>query len=156
MEGRLLTSPLLYMVITMKYNRICVNCGDKYYVCNQCTSINSWKNICCSRECYKQAMSSDNIYFPQKINEGGENMTLIRGGLISGRTVDIHGYDLELGRFDCSDGVTRQFNDFEYFILPKSEMKEIADKISKLNENKNRNIRSQSKTRRNNNNQQEL
>lgn len=83
-------------------------------------------------------------------------MTLIRGGLISGRTVDIHGYDLELGRFDCSDGVTRQFNDFEYFILPKSEMKEIADKISKLNENKNRNIRSQSKTRRNNNNQQEL
>lgn len=83
-------------------------------------------------------------------------MVLIRGGLISGRTVDIHGYDLELGKFDCSDGITRQFNDFEYFILPKDEMKEIADKVSKLNENKVRSIRNQSKTRRNNTNQQEL
>lgn len=84
-------------------------------------------------------------------------MTLIRGGLISGRTVDVHGYDLELGRFDCSDGITRQFNDFEYFILPKEEMKEISEKITRLTEEKTKNFRNGTpRTRRNNTNQTEL
>ena len=134
-----------------------MNCGDKYYVCNQCTNINSWKNICCSRECYKQAMSSGNIYFPHKINEGGESVALIRGGLISGRTVDIIGYDLEMGKFDCSDNITRQYSDFDYFILPKDEMKEISEKIARLNEERPKNIRNNtSRTRRNNTNQTEL
>ena len=121
----------------MIYNRICVNCGNKYYVCNQCTNINSWKNLCCSRECFKEVMRKDSTYFPNKINEiGGNFMVLIRGGLISGKTVDIKGYDIELGKFDCSDGITRQFDDFEYFIVPKNEMKEISERISKLIENK--------------------
>lgn len=149
-------SPLLYMVIIMKYNRICINCGDKYYVCNQCTKMNTWKNVCCSRECYKEAVNSGNPCIPHEIEEGGGTMALIRGGLISGRTVDITGYDLELGKFDCSDGITRQYNDFEYFILPKSEMRSISNKIFVLNESKNRNKTQTTKSRRNNNNQQEL
>lgn len=33
-------------------NHECRNCGKKYYACNDCERINSWKTICCSVECY--------------------------------------------------------------------------------------------------------
>lgn len=111
-----------------KYNRECLNCGSKYYVCHSCESINSWKNSCCSRECYRNYISSGEIYSPIKINEVTE--VILRAGLTNKKTIDITGYDLELGKFDCSDGVTRVFEDFEYFIIPKDELKEIGQKLS--------------------------
>ena len=62
--------------------------------------------------------------------------TLLRAGLTNKDTIDIVGYDLELGKFDCSDGKTRVYEDFSYFIVPKNEMKEIVsyfeEKVKKL------------------------
>ena len=48
--------------------------------------------------------------------------------------VDIIGYDLELGKFDCHDGVTRTPDDFRYFVIPCDEMKTINKYVSELNE----------------------
>lgn len=62
--------------------------------------------------------------------EGGNGMAVLRAGLTSGLTISITGYDLELGRFDCSDGTTRSFDDFEYFILPVNELKDISTRLA--------------------------
>lgn len=65
------------------------------------------------------------------IVQGSENMqTILRAGLKTGLTISITGYDLELGRFDCSDGITRGFDDFEYFILPVNELKDISTRLA--------------------------
>ena len=40
----------------------------------------------------------------------------------NGRTIDIVGYDLDLGKFDCSDGSTKTLEEFDYFIVSASEM----------------------------------
>ena len=62
---------------------------------------------------------------------------LLRGKLFEeDRIVDIVGYDLELGKFDCHDGVTRTPDDFRYFIIPTNEMKNINAYVSELNEKK--------------------
>lgn len=63
--------------------------------------------------------------------------TLLRGKLANSDIfVDIIGYDLELGKFDCHDGVTRIPDDFRYFVVPCNEMKEINKYVSELNETK--------------------
>ena len=60
---------------------------------------------------------------------------LLRGKLFEeDRIVDIVGYDLELGKFDCHDGVTRTPKDFRYFIIPTKEMENIGKYVSELNE----------------------
>lgn len=112
----------------MKKNRVCNYCGQEYYCCKSCISINSWKNICCSVQCFRSMIQEGIIKSPQEINnEKGENMSiLLRAGLVNKDTIDIVGYDLELGKFDCSDGKTRVYDDFSYFIVPKEEMKEIV------------------------------
>lgn len=69
----------------------------------------------------------------------GKNMEILLRGKLNNDNrdiVDIVGYDLELGKFDCHDGQTRVPDDFIYFIIPKDEMKEINKYISKLNEAK--------------------
>ena len=114
----------------MLYNRICNTCGEKYYVCANCVKVNSWKNFCCSRECYRQMIVKQKETSPI-IVQGSENMqTILRAGLKTGLTISITGYDLELGRFDCSDGTTRSFDDFEYFILPVNELKDISTRLA--------------------------
>ena len=35
-------------------NHECRNCGKKYYACNDCERVNSWKKICCSVKCYDE------------------------------------------------------------------------------------------------------
>ena len=65
--------------------------------------------------------------------------TSLRAGLKNGRTITITGYDLELGKFDCSDGTSKVFEDFEYFIIPVSEMKEISARLSDKIENNKKN-----------------
>lgn len=107
-----------------KYNRKCFYCGNEYYCCSSCVSINSWKNTHCSIECFlnSQKDSSKNIN-PIVINKGGNKMGVLKAAFKkNGRTIDIDGYDLDLGKFDCSDGSTRVLEDFEYFIVPTSEM----------------------------------
>ena len=53
----------------------------------------------------------------------------IRAGLTNGNTITINGYDLELGKFDCTDGLTRSFEDFSYFIIPSAEFKMISERL---------------------------
>lgn len=115
-----------------KYNRKCPVCGEEYYCCRSCISINSWKNVCCSQECYREYVANiDNTMSPIIIENGVNDMGIIlRAGLVGGKTIDITGYDIVLGKFDCSDGQTRVFEDFEYFIVPKDELKAISNQIS--------------------------
>lgn len=60
----------------------------------------------------------------------GVNTMKIRAGLTNGDTITINGYDLELGKFDCTDGLTRSFEDFSYFIIPSAEFKMIGEKLN--------------------------
>lgn len=63
-------------------------------------------------------------------------MVLLRAGLTNGRTIDITGYDLELGRFDTSDGKTREYEQFDYFIVPREEMQAIVAYFEDKNKSK--------------------
>lgn len=65
----------------------------------------------------------------------GENV-IMRACLSNNKTININGYDLELGRFDCEDNETRTINDFAYFIVNKNEMSEISEKLNSVNESK--------------------
>ena len=112
-------------------NRKCNFCGKEYYVCRTCERQNSWKNICCSRQCYRKLLAQNTSIslMPQKMNLGVKDMN-IRAGLTNGNTITIHGYDLELGKFDCVDGVTRSFEDFAYFIIPSEEFQAIGKRLN--------------------------
>lgn len=112
----------------MTYNRICNNCGTKYYACSNCIKKNSWKNFCCSRECYRAMIAKREENSPIEL-EGGNGMTVLRAGLTSGLTISITGYDLELGKFDCTDGKTRTIDEFDYFIVPVDEMKNLSERL---------------------------
>lgn len=117
----------------MTYNRECAVCGSKYYVCRKCVDIKAWKNICCSRECYKNLTEKKMKEEPKIIQNHETKIPIIlRAGLKNGKTIDIVGYDLELGKFDCSDGATKEFESFEYFIVPKDEMSVISERINGL------------------------
>ena len=121
----------------MVYNRICNTCGEKYYACANCVKINSWKNFCCSRECYREMIVKQEKTSPITLKGSVDMKTSLRAGLKNGRTITITGYDLELGKFDCSDETSKGFEDFEYFIVPVSEMKEISARLSeKIEHNK--------------------
>nr|DAT69642.1 MAG TPA: CHC2 zinc finger protein [Caudoviricetes sp.]DAT69712.1 MAG TPA: CHC2 zinc finger protein [Caudoviricetes sp.] len=111
----------------MRTNRRCNYCGREYYCCKSCISINSWKNSCCSVECYRKMLEEGVTTLPQEIHKNEEVvMILLRAGLTNGTTIDITGYDLELGKFDCTDGKTHVYEDFDYFIVPREEMKSIV------------------------------
>lgn len=120
----------------MKHNRICAYCGRSYYVCSSCISAGSYKNSYCSQECFRRSVMNNGSFQPI-IVEGEEMKTLLRGKLAGTDIfVDIIGYDLELGKFDCHDGVTRTPDDFRYFVIPCDEMKTINKYVSELNEKK--------------------
>ena len=72
-------------------------------------------------------VSKENI--KEVMNLGVKDMN-IRAGLTNGKTITIHGYDLELGKFDCVDGVTRSFEDFAYFIIPSEEFQAIGKRLN--------------------------
>lgn len=113
------------------YNRKCNYCGKKYYVCLACEKKGSWKTMCCSRRCYYNFISKNfnNKVEPQIINEGQSKM---KAKLKDGNIVNIFGYDLQLGKFDCDDGITRVTDDFEQFIIPESEMESIVNMVYSL------------------------
>jgi hypothetical protein len=35
-------------------NHTCKHCGKRYWACNDCDKIHSWKAACCSFECYQK------------------------------------------------------------------------------------------------------
>lgn len=63
---------------------------------------------------------------PQVIDEGNTGM---QAKLKDGNIINISGYDLQLGKFDCDDGITRTTSDFEQFLLSESEMQSIVDML---------------------------
>lgn len=115
-----------------KYNRKCVNCGKEYYACYSCVGLHSWKNAYCSIQCYLEAQKNGVKSKPIILKEGGKKMVILRAGLKNQKTIDIVGYDLELGKFDCSNGETKTFDDFSYFIVPVEEMKHFRLKPDKV------------------------
>lgn len=63
---------------------------------------------------------------PQVISEGNTSMS---AKLKNGKNVNISGYDLQLNRFDCDDGVTRVVDDFSEFTMSEEEMRSIMDML---------------------------
>ena len=63
---------------------------------------------------------------PQVISEGNTSMS---AKLKNGKNVTISGYDLQLNRFDCDDGVTRVVDDFSEFTMSEEEMRSIMDML---------------------------
>lgn len=116
-----------------KTNRKCLNCGEDYYVCKNCVSIHSWKNICCSPECFREYMSKTNAPTEAIETNTWEDIKLsviMRGCLNDGKTIDIVAYDPDLGKIDCTDEITKVTSDFRYFIVPVDEMQEIFNKMT--------------------------
>ena len=121
----------------MKNNRTCAYCGKPYYVCLSCISKHSYHNSFCSNDCYKRSLMTDGDFSPIVIDDTSTDV-LMRGRLHDFGYVDIIGYSLELGKFDCSDGITRELDDFDLVQISRNEMKEICEKFEKMNENQKR------------------
>ena len=61
---------------------------------------------------------------------------LLRAELKSGKTIDIVGYDVDLGKFDCSNDKTITYDDVKIFYVPSEELKEMISKIKSDTKNK--------------------
>lgn len=131
----------------MVSNRKCNYCGSEYYVCRSCVEISSWKNVCCSKECFMKLIGDmpDNVR-PIKIDGGGiMSKVILRGQLKSGFTVDVIGYDIELGKFDTFNNKTYTLNDFSFFYIAPNELKDMAEKIKEQCEKRAKADKSQAK-----------
>ena len=104
-------------------NRVCRNCGKAYYVCTTCEKSNSYKNVCCSFDCFRELVTRGGEAQPIKINKGTVTM---QGELYNGQVLNILGYDLENNKFDCDDNITHTGYEFKNFILDLRELKAIA------------------------------
>ena len=80
---------------------------------------------------------TDGDFSPIVIDDTSTDV-LMRGRLHDFGYVDIIGYSLEFGKFDCSDGITRELDDFDLVQISRNEMKEICEKFEKMNENQKR------------------
>ena len=116
-----------------KANRECLYCKTPYYVCRACISINSWKNVCDTPECYKNLMKeleAQKTPAPVQIEKG--EVKDVKGLLKKTATntkatkVEVEGYDLIGGKFDCSDGKTHTADEFDHFEVTYDELKDIA------------------------------
>lgn len=122
----------------IRANRRCAYCGEEYYCCKSCISNKSWKNICCSVKCFRKLSERKDNIEPIKNEIIDTKSFLIYGYTKEKKIVDIIGYDLELGKFDCSDNTTKTFDDFEKFIISKDELKNISLRLNNLIENNDR------------------
>ena len=106
-------------------NRKCHNCGSSYYACSACIGIRSWKNICCSVECYRELFKKE-IYDPDPIEQNvGEinNMYVI---LKNNDKFEVIGYDIPLGRIDADNGITYTEEDIDHLEISIAELKDVA------------------------------
>lgn len=107
-------------------NRKCNNCGKEYYVCYSCEKINSWKNVCCSRKCFREYIKKENNMNPIKINKGEVNYMFAI--LKNDNKIKILGYDLELNKYDGEDGITYSINDFKEILISSLEFEKIINR----------------------------
>lgn len=107
-------------------NRKCNNCGKEYYVCYSCEKVNSWKNVCCSRQCYRQYIKNTEKIEPQ-ITKIGEVYNMF-GYLKNGGKIKIIGYDLELNRYDGENKETYSLEDFTKIDISIEEFQKIIEK----------------------------
>lgn len=107
------------------YNRKCNYCGNDYYVCKSCVSRNSWKNVCCSVECFQKLFDQERQPAPIEQRIGGV-LQMYGINKITKEKIKINGYDLQLGKFDCEDGTTKFQDNFESFEVSYQELKDIA------------------------------
>lgn len=122
----------------MLVNRKCNYCGSEYYICRSCIKAgNAWKNVCCSKKCFIELMKDTPVVQPIKIINKEDEMkkVLLRGELKSGKTIDITGYDIYLGKFDSTSGKTYTYDDVKFFYIGSDELKDIIDS-AKLNATK--------------------
>lgn len=103
-------------------NRKCNNCGKEYYVCYSCQKMNSWKNVCCSRQCYREYIRRRKKEEPIEISKGCVNNMF---GILNNKKIKITGYDLELNKYDGEDGNTYKLEDFDRIEISVEEFKKI-------------------------------
>ena len=116
----------------IRANRKCAYCGEEYYCCKSCISNKSWKNICCSVKCFRKLSEKKDFIEPIKKEIVDMDSFCLYGYTKDKKIIDIIGYDLELGKFDCADNITRTFDEFEKFIISKDELKNISIRLNNL------------------------
>lgn len=116
----------------IRTNRKCAYCGEEYYCCKSCISNKSWKNICCSVKCFRKLSERKDFIEPIKKEIVDMDSSCLYGYTKDKKIIDIIGYDLELGKFDCADNITRTFDEFEKFIISKDELKNISIRLNSL------------------------
>lgn len=116
----------------IRANRKCAYCGEEYYCCKSCISNKSWKNICCSVKCFRKLSEKKDFIEPIKKEIVDMDSFCLYGYTKDKKIIDITGYDLELGKFDCADNITRTFDEFEKFIISKDELKNISIRLNNL------------------------
>lgn len=116
----------------IRANRKCAYCGEEYYCCRSCISNKSWKNICCSVKCFRKLSEKKDFIEPIKKEIVDMDSFCLYGYTKDKKIIDITGYDLELGNFDCADNITRTFDEFEKFIISKDELKNISIRLNNL------------------------
>ena len=114
-----------------KANRKCLHCGTPYYACSACIDIRSWKNICCSVECYRAFMGKSwNGYiedvFAEPIEQDMGEITDMYIVLNNQEKLEVVGYDIPLGRIDAIDGKTYTKNDIDHLQISLEELQEVA------------------------------
>ena len=82
-------------------------------------------------------MKDTPVVQPIKIINKEDEMkkVLLRGELKSGKTIDITGYDFDLGKFDSTSGKTYTYDDVKFFYIGSDELKDIIGS-AKLNATK--------------------
>lgn len=116
----------------IRANRKCAYCGEEYYCCKSCISNKSWKNICCSVKCFRKLSEKKDFIEPIKKEIIDMDSSCLYGYTKDKKIIDIIGYDLELGKFDCADNITRTFDEFEKFIISKDELKNVSIRLNNL------------------------
>lgn len=108
-----------------KANRKCHNCGTSYYACSACIGINSWKNVCCSVECYREMFKKE-IHNPEPIEQDIGEVKDMYVVLKDNKKFEVVGYDIPLGRIDVAEGITYTENDIDHLEISIEELKEVA------------------------------
>ena len=62
--------------------------------------------------------------------------TILRAELKDGKTYDIIGYDIDLGRFDCDGGRTLTYDEVKFFYITPEVLKDMVGTIKVQTETK--------------------
>lgn len=108
-----------------KANRKCFNCGNSYYACSACIGIKSWKNVCCSVECYRELFKRE-IYNPEPIEQDIGDIKNMYVVLKDNTKFMVTGYDIPLGKIDADNGKTYTEDDINHLEISIDELKEVA------------------------------